>query len=224
VYVPVAISHLSSATIVAAILAAACAGPTDVTGVAQVVVSPAAVDLGTGGQTALEAQVLDRAGHPLQGRSVYWSTEDSAVAAVSSAGVVVGNMAGRVRVAASVAGVSGTSTVTVVSVVIASVVITPAQVTVAPGATAQLQAAAFDPTGKPVSGLGTEWSGSNSEVATVNATGQVTGVGPGTMTVRAVIGSMSSEASVTVSAPSSGGGGSGGGSSGHHGRHGHHGH
>jgi uncharacterized protein YjdB len=89
--------------------------------------------------------------------------------------------------------------VTVVSAVIASVVITPGQVTIAPGATAQLQAAAFDPTGKPVSGLPIEWSGSNPGVATVNATGQVTGIGPGTMVVRAVIGTMSSQASVTVS-------------------------
>ncbi len=75
-----------------------------------------------------------------------------------------------------------------------SITVTPSAATVAVGATVQLTAAASPP--KSASSFA--WSSSNTAVATVSASGLVTGVAPGTAVIRAAAGGVTGSSTVTV--------------------------
>jgi plastocyanin len=70
--------------------------------------------------------------------------------------------------------------------------------TVAPGSTVQMTATAKNAAGAVLAGLATDWSSSTTAVATVNATGLVTGVANGQATITAKISGISGTRVVTV--------------------------
>ena len=80
-----------------------------------VVLSPAEVRLATPGSTTqLTVQVLDRNGQPITGAAVRWSSGSSAVATVDSTGLATAVADGTATVTATVGGVTGTATITVI--------------------------------------------------------------------------------------------------------------
>ncbi|HEX9729229.1 MAG TPA: Ig-like domain-containing protein [Gemmatimonadales bacterium] len=83
---------------------------------------------------------------------------------------------------------------------IVSVTLSPATVTVAVGATVQLGARLVDADGSLQNGVGIEWTSSVPAAATVSSGGLVTGIGGGTVTITATVGSASGQASVVVGA------------------------
>lgn len=86
--------------------------------------------------------------------------------------------------------------------VLASLSISPGTATVNIGATQQFTATAKDTTGAVMSGVTFSWNTSNSSSATVNASGLVTGVAPGTANITVTAGSITSPAAiVTVPTP-----------------------
>lgn len=130
-----------------------------------------------------------------------WESQNTAIATVSTAGVVSGVASGGpVQIIARAQGKQGAASVTVGSVPVASVAVTPNPTSVGVGRTAQLTARAFDAQGGELAGRVATWSSANEAIATVNASGLVTGVaagGPATIsaTVDGVVGS----SQVTVS-------------------------
>jgi uncharacterized protein YjdB len=95
-------------------------GTASVTVVAPVVttvsVSPAATSVSNGGTTPLSAIVRDQNNVIVTGQVVTWSTSNPAIATVSPAGVVTGvSPGGPVTITATVAGKTGTASVTVTS-------------------------------------------------------------------------------------------------------------
>jgi beta-lactamase superfamily II metal-dependent hydrolase len=89
---------------------------------------------------------------------------------------------------------------------IATVTVSPATASVAPGATQQFTAAAADPAGSPVTTTFT-WSSSNTAVATVDASGLATAVAEGTAVIRATApNGVYGEATLTVSSAAGPGG------------------
>jgi len=64
--------------------------------------------------------------------------------------------------------------------------VTPPTATIAPGATQQLAATGFDTTNTPIPNVKFLWVSSNTNVAVVDTTGLVTGMGGGTATISAV--------------------------------------
>src|SRR5207245_6329732 len=82
-------------------------------------------------------------------------------------------------------GKSGTSTITVTSVPVASVDVTPSPATVVAGQTVQLTATPRDAGGNALSGRVVTWSSNNTAAATVNSSGLVTGVAPGSAAMTA---------------------------------------
>lgn len=179
----------------------ACSGVTDARGVSRIAVTPPSVDLLVADQTTLQATVTDASGHILTGSPVFWSTEDGSIATVSAAGVVTAAMPGRVRIAASSGGVAGIGVITVSPIVVASVIVEPQSLTVAQGATAQLRAVAYDAAGHVVRGVTAVWGSSNQDVAAVDTSGVVSGVGAGTTTVTAAISGQLASATVDVPSP-----------------------
>jgi hypothetical protein len=82
--------------------------------VASVTVSPAAPTITVGLSAQLTASTLDAAGNALSGRTVTWSSSNSAVASVSATGLVTGiAVGGPVTITAASEGKSGTAVVTV---------------------------------------------------------------------------------------------------------------
>lgn len=202
------------------VVAGGCSSTTDARPRFRIEIAPSSVSLSVHDQTALRASVVDATGRTVPNGAVFWSTEDASIATISPTGLVTGESPGRARVAASAEGVTGTATVTVSAPVIASVAIVPQNVTVLRGATAQLQAAAYDQSGHAIGGLSTQWGSSDQSIATVDASGLVTGVNAGRTVVTAAIAGQFASATIVVTSP---GGGGGGGGDGHHHHHGHHG-
>ena len=171
--------------------------------VASVTVAPAAPSVNEGTTVQLTATPKDANGNPLSGRVVTWASSNTAVATVSSSGLVTGKVAGSATITATSEGQSGTATVTVVHVPVASVTVSPASASVQVGGTIQLTATPRDASGNPLSGRVVTWASSNTAMATVSSSGLVTGVAAGSATITATSEGQSGTSAITVTAAGS---------------------
>ena len=169
--------------------------------VASVVLSPNAASLPIGANRALTVTVSDKDGLALGGRLIAFSTSNPGVATVNGSGVVVGVTQGRAIISAQAVQdqVSGTSTIDVIQVPVANVLITPAgSQTVSQGLTLQLAATLRDGTGAVLNGRTVSWTTSNASVATVSSTGLVTGAALGNVQITAECEGVTSSVTITV--------------------------
>jgi uncharacterized protein YjbI with pentapeptide repeats/uncharacterized protein YjdB len=133
--------------------------------------------------------------------AVAWSSSMPAVATVSANGIVTAVAAGTSVISASQLGSSGSVSIRVALVPVATVVVSPANATLLPGATQTLVAAIQDSTGAPLTGRAVTWASANPAVATVNSSGTVTAVAAGSVAISATAEGRSAMASVTVLPP-----------------------
>jgi uncharacterized protein YjdB len=167
-------------------------------GVASVAVSPATDSVYVGSSITLTATPEDADGNALSGREIFWHSEHPDVAVVSTDGAVTGVVAGQVRIAASVEGVAGYSSVTVLPKPPASIKLSSNSLSLTVGQESRLVATVRDADGGVIAGAPVEWKSSSAGVATVDSDGLVHGVGAGTATVTATSGGVSDKATVTV--------------------------
>ena len=171
--------------------------PTPVT----VAIEPDTVGLNALGQTVrLAAEVRDRAGRAMEGVAVSWSSGDTLVATVDSAGLVTAAGNGTTTVAATADPASGRAAVTVMQSA-GSIVLSPATDTISPGDTLRLAASAFDGNGHVIDATEFEWSSSDVSVARVDASGLVTAVSEGRTMVTANAGDVQGTAEIRVENP-----------------------
>lgn len=205
VHVPGRLAAILEAAVIAGLLA--CGGsasdsvapPPSSGTAASIAISPSAPPAVTlGSQLALQAEVHDPSGQTVPGAAVFWSSADTTVATVSSAGVVTGAGIGSTQVAASSGGQSAVVPVAVVPVAVASVAIVPASANVTVGATVSLKAVTYDAAGHALAARPVVWASSASQVATVNGSGTVTGVSAGSATITGTSEGKTGSASVTV--------------------------
>ena len=166
--------------------------------VASVTVTPSPASVQAGQQVQLTATLKDANGNVLTGRVVTWSSNRTSVATVGGNGLVSGVTAGSATITATSEGKSGTSSITVTAVPVASVTVSPSPASVQQGATVQLTATPKDANGNPLNGRVVTWSSNNTAVARVNGSGLVTGVGAGTATITATSEGQSGTSDVTV--------------------------
>jgi uncharacterized protein YjdB len=169
--------------------------------VASVAVTPSSSTIGTGGTVPLTATTRDVDGNTLTGRVISWSSSNTSVATVSATGVVTGVAAGAAVVSATSEGVSGSATLTVTApppAPVTTVTITPPSVSIAVGATAPLSVTTKDGQGNTLVGRVVVWSSSDQTVATVSASGVVTGVSIGAAVIKATSEGVSSSITATV--------------------------
>jgi hypothetical protein len=174
--------------------------------VTTVEVSPSSSSISVAGTTTLQATVKDQNGNTMTGQTVTWTTSNQSVASVNSGGVVTGASAGSATITATCQGKSGTSTITVTAVpppapVVTTVTVSPSSASIAVGATVSLQATVKDQNGNVMTGQAVTWSTSNSAIASVNASGVVTGASAGTATITATSSGKSGTSALTVTAP-----------------------
>src|SRR5207245_705560 len=164
--------------------------------VASVLVSPTAPNAYVGGSVQLTATPKDANGNPLSGRAVSWTTSNSAVATVSAGGLVTGLVVGSATITATSEGQSGTAAVTVSTVPVASVVVSPASANMSVGGTTQLSATPKDAAGNVLAGRPVTGTRSSSAIATVSAGGLVSGAAVGSATITATSEGQSASATI----------------------------
>src|SRR5205085_477050 len=169
--------------------------------VASVSVSPASANLQQGQTVQLAATPRDAAGNPLTGRAVSWVSTNSSAATVSGSGLVTGVGGGAATITASSEGQAGTAAITVTTVPVASVTVSPGSAALLTGQTIQLTATPKDAGGNALSGRVVSWATSNGSVATVTTSGLVIGVAAGAATITATSEGKSGTALVTVVVP-----------------------
>src|SRR5207248_1231589 len=143
----------------------------------------------------------DANGTPLSGRVVTWASNNQAVATVSASGLVTAQAVGTATITATSEGKSGTAAITVTDVAVASVDVAPATASVPVNGTVQLVATPKDGSGTPLAGRVVTWASSSTTIATVSASGLVTGKAAGTATITATSEGKSGTAAITVIAP-----------------------
>jgi uncharacterized protein YjdB len=168
--------------------------------VASVAVSPASASVPVGQTVQLTATPTDANGNPLTGRVVTWVSSAPAVATVSASGRVTAKAAGSATITATSEGKSGTAAITVTLAPVASVTVSPAPASVTVGQTVQLTATPKDANGNSLTGRVVTWTTSDAAVATVSASGLVSGLVVGTATITATSEEKSGNSVVTVGA------------------------
>src|SRR3989475_300229 len=166
----------------------------------QILVSPASVTLREGA-----AQQFSAFGRKNTGDSVSVSVNYTATGgAITLNGLyTAGQAPGNFRVMAKQNGgaLADSSTVTVTTVPVASVTVSPPSASIATGATVQLTATTKDAGGNVLTGRAISWGSSNTTVASVSASGLITGVTAGAVTMTATSEGKNGTAAVTVAAP-----------------------
>jgi len=186
--------------------AAACGGGSDVAGppsgggtsVSSVTLDATSATVAVGATLTLTATPHDAQGNALTGRTITWTTSDSTVATVSSAGLVTAKKVGAATVTATSEGKAAAATITVTQVAVASITLNTSAASVVAGQKTTFTAVAKDASGNVLSGRTITWGTSAAAVATVDANGTVTGVTPGTATITATSGTAAAAATVTV--------------------------
>ena len=171
--------------------------------VASVQVQPPNATLKVGESVTFTAQPRDSRGTAITGRGVSWSSSNAQVASVNSSGRVTAVSPGGTIISAQSEGQVGLATVTVSVTAVASVRVSPTNLSLNVGQSAPLQAQTLDASNNPLPGRTVLWFTSNSSVATVNTSGVVTAVGSGTATITATSEGKSATAAVVVAPPPS---------------------
>jgi uncharacterized protein YjdB len=152
------------------------------TPVAAVAVSLSKTTLNVGETSQASATLTDAAGKTLTGRQVTWSSLDTSVAKVSSAGLVTAFGAGTVAIMARSENVSGAAALNVNTPTLAAVsrvrVDVPTQ-NLKVGESAQTVITLYDAAGNVLSGRTITYSTEDPSVLSVSATGVVKGMGAG---------------------------------------------
>ena len=199
-------TRLSAAALTSLIALAitSCGGSGDSTGppppaaVASVVLTPPTNTLTVGQTVQLSAATKDASGNVLTGHTISWSSSSTAIATVSSSGLVTAISAGPATIFASSESKTGSATITVNTVPVNLVTLTPPTSTILVGQTLQLAAVTTDAGGHTLTGRTIAWASTATGVATVNTSGLVTAVAVGTANITATSEGKADTTAITV--------------------------
>lgn len=167
-----------------------------------VVIGPAG-PLQVGTTFALTAQVRDGTGTTMAGKTPAWSSADTAVASVSSAGLVTAQAPGTTTIRATLDGKTGSAFITVSPASVFAVSIAPLAAPVMAGEITPLIVVVSDRNGNALLGRRITWSSSVPLVGAVDDSGRLKASSPGVTTVTASSEGVSGSLAVTV-APAEG--------------------
>ena len=164
--------------------------------VSKVNVTPNPVSMVAGDKQRLAVSAQDATGSVLTVTTADWASSNTQVATVSQ-GEVTALSGGTAQISATVDGVTGSTSVTVVRSPVGTVSVAPATIFV--GQKLRLTATVSDARGNVVTDRAVTWSLPPNLIASLNtSTGEVTGLLPGSVTVTATSEGKSGSALVTV--------------------------
>lgn len=164
-------------------------------------VTLASSTINPGATTPATVVVRDSLGAVVNGRTISWSTGSAAVATVSAAGVVTGVQAGTTTIIATSEGKSGTATISVVPIPVASVALAVDNVGITPGATTTVVPTVRSASGAALTGRTVTYTNSAPGVVSLSAAGVVTGLTLGSAQITATCEGRTSSIVVQVRAP-----------------------
>jgi hypothetical protein len=151
------------------------------------------------GQTIqLSATPLDASGQAVPGQPVIWSSSSDAVLQVGSDGRATGVSVGSATARAQVAGITGSRTLEVIPVPVASIEVEPAAVELVRGSDLLLEVTLRDAGGNVLTGRTILFESANPGVASVSVAGRIQGVQAGSTTVTVRSGTATLIVPVTV--------------------------
>ena len=168
--------------------------------VARVSITPSAGSLLVGQTLQLLATPLDSVGGALMSRDVTWSSSEASRATVSGNGLVTALTAGAVVISAVSEGRSGSASVSVLPVPVASIAVVTPLALVPIGQTLQLSASTRDSVGGALVGRAITWTSSGPTKASVSGSGVLTALSVGVVSVTAASEGRSGSAAITVTA------------------------
>ncbi len=172
-------------------------GPTEPQ-VATVQIAGSAEPLVLGQSRQFTATPRDGMSTAVQGQTVIWASSNPQVASVNAAGLVSSVAVGSVQITASVGSVVGSMSLQVVLPPVATISISPPALQLTPDESATLQVTLRDSQGNVLHDRAVTWAVSNTAIATVNASGTVEAVAPGSATITASSEGIQGSATVTV--------------------------
>lgn len=164
----------------------------------EIAMSADSVRLVAGAGIRLSAEVRVPRGRA-QDQTVEWQSSDTTIATVDESGLVMTYTEGTTEIRATQRGKTGRTTVVVVAVPVAKVVVTPSSTSIEVGLTAQLVATTLSSTDSVLTGRAIAWATDAPAVATVSSAGIVTAIGAGTARIAATSEGVSGVATFTVS-------------------------
>lgn len=144
----------------------------------------------------LDSLATDADGVPLA-KELEWSSDNPAVATISSEGLLIAARPGSVTVEATAEGIKGTCKLRVVAGPVAKVHVTPTETSLRVGESAALEAQVVRHDGLPADFL-ISWASDDVSVATVDPEGRVEGKSPGAAVIRATCEGESGGSLITV--------------------------
>jgi uncharacterized protein YjdB len=174
--------------------------------VGRIQIQPTRLQLEAGQSATLALQLWSADGKPIrEQRESRWSSSSPNVLGVGQDGTINGLRPGRATVSATVDGKRATATIEVRAAVappttpaaVASLSVTPPNLTLTIGRTQTLRLALLDARGNPLSERPATWT-SSSPAVTVSSRGEVEAVSPGTAVVTATVEGRSASSTITV--------------------------
>ena len=165
---------------------------------AVVEITPKTLDVHVGQKVKFSAAAKDAAGNPIDARPSVWFAAPFDLAGAGESGEVTFHAPGIVTVGAVIAGKTGYAKVNVGTSKITSLEIEPLARPIVAGSAERLTAIARTPNGEPRSDVAIKWTSEKLSIAAVDAAGLVTGVAPGSVTVKAASDEASAKVTVQV--------------------------
>lgn len=163
-----------------------------------VTISPATVTVAVNAAVPVSASAFDCDGNSIRDKTINFTSNNTAVATVTSSGQIIGVSVGQTTVSAVANGKSGTAQVTVTPEVAATVTVAPATFTLRLGQVKQFVPTAKNSTGAVITGRTFTWSSSNSSIASVDQNGNLTALSPGNVSITANADGVIGSAAVSI--------------------------
>ena len=168
------------------------------TAIKTVQISTSVKEAEVGQQVKVTAVGMDASGNVVKEQPSTYFAGPFDIAAVDDDGNIKLFGTGQVTVGAIVGGVPGLTTFIVKAPSIKTIEIAPIKTPIVAGGSAPLEAVTRIYNGDPRTGIPINWTSDNAQVATVDAGGVVTAVGPGKATITATSGSASARTTINV--------------------------
>ncbi|HTT18551.1 MAG TPA: Ig-like domain-containing protein [Candidatus Sulfotelmatobacter sp.] len=161
-------------------------------------ISPKTLDVHVGEKVKFTAAAKDSAGNPITAKPSVWFAAPFDLAGADESGEVMFHAPGIVTVGAVIAGKTGYATVNVRTSKITAVEVEPLARPIVAGSAERLTAVARTVNGEPRSDATVKWTSDKPSIAAVDAAGLVTGIAPGSATIKAASDEVSGKVTVQV--------------------------